>query len=97
MKQRSIFALREKARDGLLVYIENNGAVQFFDQDLSIVRENAASKCKRPGVTWKRILIAINALDRRDINSQIIRVLNTTNSTSEATKFLVDKIKEEIG
>lgn len=99
-RQKSINALRERAKEDILWYVENRGAAWLFDLALSLVRENAGAKCKRPGKTWRRISIAMKALDKQNINREIIKILNSPNNSSahkEAVRFVVAKLTDEIG
>jgi hypothetical protein len=97
-KQKSINALRERAKEGILWYVDSRGAAWIFDLDLSLVRENASSKCKRPGTTWKRISVAMKALDKENLNKDIIKILNGGPSTHQAAvKFVLERLVDEIG
>lgn len=75
-KEPSVNALRERAQEGVLVYLENNGPTQYYDEELSVIRVNAARICKKPRVFWKDIRRIFKELDR-DINSLIIKNLNS--------------------
>ncbi len=54
-RELSIKALRSRAEEGVLVFVETKGNINYYDESISIIRVLAARKCKRPGIRWKDI------------------------------------------
>src|SRR6266545_3009262 len=52
-------ALRERALQGILEFVESVGNTHYYDLILSTIRANAARACKRPGVRWADIASAL--------------------------------------
>ena len=95
-KQVSLDALRRRAMEGLLAFIDGEGRYLIFDQVLSLIRIAAAAKCRRPRVTWQRIARAMKLLDKDAIDQKLIDLLNSGASNEKAIRFLVDKINTQI-
>lgn len=88
-------ALRDRARQRILVFLETNGAKQLYDRDLSSIRVVAARQCRRPGNKWKDISGVFKELDVSDkINKLIIENLNSGLS-KEAIVAKVKSLIEE--
>jgi hypothetical protein len=94
--QPSLNALRERARGGFLVYEESKGPTQYYDEQLSELRLQAASTCKRPGRTWNALKRAFKALDKRNINGRLKASLGQGGSLASVLKFLDDAIEDEL-
>lgn len=89
-KEPSIKALRTRADEGILVFLESMGNVYYYDEQLSIIRDLAARKCKRPGVRWKDIK---NAFKKSGYSPEkIIEMLNHSKSKAE----IVNEIANEL-
>ena len=93
---KSVSALRARAKDGMLVFIENEGQNQVFDRQLSVIRIRAGQKCKVPGVTWRRVCTALRALDKRDLNSKIVSLLSKGFTSEETSKAVHEFIQREL-
>ncbi len=84
-REPSVKALRTRAREGILVYLESKGPIQYYDRELSVIRVSAAWDCKRPGIQWKGIGRAVRDLDALNgINPLIIETLEKGGSAKEA-------------
>lgn len=96
-REPSVKALRTRAQEGILVYLESNGPMQYYDRELSVIRVNAARACKRPGIQWKGIGRAIRDLDdSRGIDPLIIETLENGGSTKEAEAQIARVIQDRI-
>jgi hypothetical protein len=96
-REPSVKALRTRARESILVYLESNGPIQYYDRELSVIRVNASRTCKRPGVQWKGIGKAIRDLDALDgINPLIIETLENGGSAKEAEAQTARVIRERM-
>ena len=95
-EQRSLDALRQRTREGLLVFIEKEGRLNMFDEVLSLIRLNAADMSRLPGITWQRIGRTMKALDEEAINQQLIDLLNAGTSNKRAVQFLAAKIMRSL-
>lgn len=93
--QRSLTALRARAAEGILVYVSASGATHQFDEELSLIREHAAARCKRPGATWRSIARAMNSLDRAGLNQKLVRMLNDENRPrKDAIEFVIREVEK---
>jgi hypothetical protein len=93
--QPSMDALRARAREHILVYLDSEGPTRFFDEQLSEIRLQAAAQCRAPGVTWKMIGTALKALDKQGLNERLKNQL-TRGSNAQATKFLCDRLDSHL-
>jgi len=95
-KERSVKALRARAKEGILVFIREDGRTQLFDRQLSVIRVLAARKCKGIGITWGKLSRVFKDLDdgNPSLNEQIIEWLNSgllQNEVIEKTKEIIKK------
>lgn len=89
-------ALRARAGDGILVFIRANGASQYFDKLLSLIRCKSARSVKGPGITWGKIARAFKTLDAQDINGTIIARLNAGETIDDLIRFVQESIRREL-
>lgn len=81
-------ALRARAR--ILVFVESNGNTHYYDRQLSLIRVNAARRCKGPGVQWEDIGAG---LERTSLtNARLVKLLNEGSSIEEATDLLAQDL-----
>jgi len=96
-KETSINALRARARAGILIYLENSGPTQYYDEQLSAIRSKAASDCKRPGVFWKDLERAFKAGDASNaVNALIIKNLDSGLSQQTVVEAVAKVIKQKL-
>ena len=82
-------ALRARAerRQGILVFVESVGNTHYYDRLLSLIRVNAARRCKGPGVQWSDIA---NCLRKTSLtNGKLISLLNQGHALDQVTELLV--------
>jgi len=93
-QERSINALRDRARDGILFYDHEEGATQFFKKVPSIILVNAARRSKRPGIKWKDIS---NAIQRAKTDNRIsLEIIIGELSNHKSQEETINNIKEII-
>lgn len=85
-EEKSEKALRDRAEEGFLVFLREEGRTSLYDKQLSIVRVNAARVCKRSKITWGILKRAVGKLDSKNptINDLIIDLLNNDHSEKQA-------------
>ncbi len=83
-------ALRERALQGILEFVESIGNTHYYDLMLSTVRANAARACKRPGVQWADIASALGKATLT--NAAIKDLLNEGRSFKEIESSLAQEI-----
>lgn len=97
IKEPSVKALRQRALDGILVYLDSSGPTQYFDRRLSEIRHRAARSCKKPGITWRNITRAFREADSSDaINQSIIQSLNSSTPEQVIAKTIAALISEKL-
>ena len=97
IREPSVKALRQRALDGILVYLDSSGPTQFFDRQLSEIRHRAARSCKKPGITWKNIARAFREADSSDaINPSIIESINSSIPEQVIAKTISALINEKL-
>ncbi len=82
-------ALRSRAgrRQGILVFMESIGNTHYYDRMLSLIRANAARRCKGPGVHWSDIAGSMKKTSLP--NDRLVSLLNQGHSLDEVTESLV--------
>ncbi|MHB9075690.1 MAG: hypothetical protein ACYC6G_19470 [Desulfobaccales bacterium] len=97
-REKSQNALRDRAEEGFLVYLRDEGRTSFYDLQLSVVRLNAARQCKRPKITWGLLKIAIGKLDsaKPELNEEIINLLNNNHTEKEAVQAISESIINQL-
>ena len=97
IREPALKALRQRALDGILVYLKSNGPTQFFDRQLSEIWHRAARSCKKPGLTWRNIARAFREADASDaINPSIIKSLNSRIPEQVIAKTIAGLINEKL-
>jgi hypothetical protein len=97
-KEKSEKALRDRAEEGFLIYLRDEGRTSLYDMQLSLVRVNAARLCKRPRITWGLLKIAVGKLDEKNpaLNESIIDLLNNNHSEGEASQAISETILSQL-
>ena len=94
-REPSLKALRARVDDQIPVFVEERSA-HYFDEELSVIRLQAARKCKRPKVKWHDLQKAFEALDRDELNSSIIERLTGEASEREVVEWVVSLIQGKL-
>lgn len=90
-------ALRVRAIGGILVFVESRGRNYLYDEQLSIIRVNAARANKRPGVSWKEIENTMKRLDLDGhLNRYIKEQLNRGGTEAQVTRAVQEMIQNEL-
>lgn len=97
-EERSVKALRARAKEGILVFVREDGRSQLFDRQLSVIRVVAARKCKGIGITWGTLSRVFKHLDNSNpsLNEKIVKWLNEGLSEDKVIKRVKKDIKKEI-
>lgn len=85
-------ALRDRAgrRHGILVFVESVGNAHYYDRLLSVIRVNAARRCKGPGVQWEDISDCLKQIPLS--NDGLKALLNDGHSTEQVTATLAEQL-----
>lgn len=94
-REPSLKALRARVDDKVPVFVEEHSA-HYFDEELSVIRLQAARKCKIPKIKWSHIKRAFEALDQRELNTSIIERLNEVTSEAAVIDWVTLKIRNAL-
>ena len=89
-------ALRARAnrRHGILVFVESVGNTHYYDKQLSIIRVNAARRCKESGVSWGDIS---SCLKKVALSTKTLKeMLDEGMSKDQVTRVLADELSSQL-
>jgi hypothetical protein len=97
IREPSLSVLRARVRGGIVVFVESSGRSFLYDQQLSIIRVNAARAAKKPGVFWREIERVIQILDsHHHLNEQIKKQLDAGRTEQEVTEAVQEIIEKQL-
>lgn len=94
-KEPSIRALRSRAEDDILVFVESKEKSHYFDEQLSVMRVVVARLCKGIGVRWKDISKIMNR-DSAFFKETIVERLNNGETQSDIIENLSTRLRKAL-